>query len=128
MANHDHDKCLKPATSKDTIVRILSSWHFDFPRRDALDIVAEHKRIYEARGNQTALQTALVMIEAVAVAPEAKPYAIESKAVEDDENWEPIDAGTDLLQLLLRAVSALNALDETRYYRLTQNSKELSHA
>ena len=74
------------------------------------------------------MQTALVMIKAVAVAPEAKTYAIESKAVENDEKWEPIDTGTDLVHLLLRAVSALNALDETRYYRLTQNSKELSHA
>ena len=128
MANHDHDKCLKPATSTDTIVRILSSWHFDFPRPDALEIVVQHKGIYEARGNQTALQTAMVMIQAVAAAPEAKTYAVESKAVEDGEKWEPIDSGTDLVQLLLRAVSALNALDETRYYRVTQNSKEVSHA
>ncbi len=128
MPKHDHDKCLKPATSTDTIVRILSAWHFDFPRRDALTIVADHKGIYEARGNQTALQTAMVMIEAVAVAHEAKTYAIESKAAEDGEKWQTMDSAKDLVQLLLRAVSVLNALDETRYYRLTQNGKEVSHA
>ena len=128
MPKHDHDKCLKPATTTDTIVRILSSWHFDFPRRDALQIVTDHKGIYEARGNQTALQTAMVMIEAVSLAPEAKTYAVESKAVEDGEKWEPVDSGKDLVQLLLCAVSTLNALDETRYYRLIQNGKEVSHA
>ena len=128
MPKHDHDKCLKPATTTDTIVRILSSWHFDFPRRDALQIVADHKGIYEARGNQTALQTAMLMIQAVSLAQEAKTYAIESKAVEDGEQWETVDSGKDLVQLLLRAVSALNALDETRYYQLIQNGKEVSHA
>ena len=128
MRKHDHDKCLKPATTIDTIVRILSSWHFDFPRRHALQIVADHKGIYEARGNQTALQTAMVMIEAVSLAQEAKTYVIESKGVEDGEQWETVDSGKDLVQLLLRVVSALNALDETRYYRLIQNGKEVSHA
>ena len=127
MRKHDHDKCLKPATTIDTIVRILSSWHFDFPRHDALQIAADHKGIYEARGNQTALQTAMVMIQAVSLAQEANPYAIESKAVEDGEQWETVVSGKDV-QLLLRAVSLLNALDETRYYRLIKNRKEVSHA
>jgi len=62
MAKHDHDKCLTPAPSTDIIVRILSWWHFDFPRHEARQIVADHKRIYEARGNQTALQTAMIVI------------------------------------------------------------------
>lgn len=128
MPKHDHDKCLRRATNTDTIVRILSSWHFDFPRHDALKIVADHKGIYDARGTQTALQTAMVMIEAVALAPEGKTYVVESKAVEDGEKWEPMDSGKDLVQLLIRALSTLNALDETRYYRLTQNGKEVSRA
>jgi hypothetical protein len=38
MLKHDHDKCRKLATTTDTIVSILSSWYFNFLRRDALQI------------------------------------------------------------------------------------------
>lgn len=66
MPNHNHALCLKPAERPSTVVNILSQWHYDFPRADALTILKEHYELFRNRGSKTALETAQEIITATA--------------------------------------------------------------
>jgi len=64
MPRHQHSLCLKPARNASQIADILSRLHFDFPAKNARQIVRDHIELFRNRGTQTALQTAQAMIEA----------------------------------------------------------------
>ena len=66
MPRHNHSLCLTSAKKSSTIVKILSLWHFDFPRTDAIAMVKQHYQFFRQRGKKSSLDTAQEIIAATA--------------------------------------------------------------